>query len=132
MILQSRVSFEILWKIKFSFSTCPRPNKARYVHNRLNMWSHEITWQIKNIPPSSQCLWSPNLSLTQKFAWTLSGLVRSLYLHLQKTHGHQTRQGTGLPWETPNLRAAWPFDHMTKWQFGKLILPLLQDLRLAG
>ena len=92
------------------------------LYKPVNMWSHEITWHIKNIAsPVSQCLWSPNLSgwwhnarsshpyilMTSKWG----GLVRSrdklntLYPHLWKTHGHQTRLGVNLPWETPTLKA---------------------------
>ena len=46
------------------------------------------------------------------------GLVRSreklnTYLHLQKTYGHQTRQGGNSPRQTPNLNVIWLFDHMT-------------------
>ena len=37
----------------------------------------------------------------------------SKYLHLQKTHGHQTRQGADLQWEVPILKATWFFDQVT-------------------
>ena len=42
----------------------------------------------------------------------------TLNLRLQKTHGHQTSQGTDLQWEIPILKATWPFDHVTdeKWR----------------
>ena len=39
--------------------------------------------------------------------------LNTLYLHLQKTHGHQTGQSADLMWETPILKAAWPFNHVT-------------------
>ena len=32
------------------------------------------------------------------------------YLHLQKTREHQI---TDLQWESPILKAIWPFDHVT-------------------
>ena len=118
--LQSR-DLEVMWKMKFSLSTCPRSNKARYVHNRLNMWSHEITRQIKNIPPSSQCLWSPNLSLTQKFPWTLNKVVswdhytctyrRPMDIKLGKVLAYRERlptlrkelHGPLITWQSDNL-----------------------------
>ena len=31
-------------------------------HNLSNMWLREINWQIRNVSPLSQCLWSSNLS----------------------------------------------------------------------
>ena len=46
------------------------------------------------------------------------GLVRlrdklnTLYFHLQKTHGHQTRLGADLPWEPPPLKQ---HDPLTTW-----------------
>ena len=77
--------------------------------------------------PLIQCLWSSNLSgwwhtarsSLHKFKWPLHEVVlwshifklNTLYLHLQKTHGHQTRQGTDLSWEAPILKAKWPFGH---------------------
>ena len=42
----------------------------------------------------------------------LHGKLNKLYLHLQKTHEHQNRQGVGLLWETRTLKATWLFDHM--------------------
>ena len=110
------------------------------------MWSHEVTWQIKNIiPPPSQCLWSPNLSrwwhaarsshpkicMTPKW----SGLVRSrdklntLYLHLQKTHEH--RNWLDLSWEVPNLKAEWPFDHVTIWKINISTFTRLMTTKLG-
>ena len=41
------------------------------------------------------------------------GKLNTLYLHLQKTHEHQTRQGAGLQSETPILKVILPFDHVT-------------------
>ena len=37
----------------------------------------------------------------------------TLYLHLQKTHGHQTRQGGDLSWEASTIKAFWPSYHVT-------------------
>ena len=47
------------------------------------------------------------------------GLVESCdklntYIHLQKTHDHQTRQGTDLPLEPPFLKVTWAFDYVIK------------------
>ena len=39
--------------------------------------------------------------------------LNTLYLHLQKTHNHQIKQGTDLKWEAPIYKATWPFDHLT-------------------
>ena len=39
--------------------------------------------------------------------------LNTLYLHLQKTCEHKTRQGADLQWEAPTFKAAWPFDHVT-------------------
>ena len=35
------------------------------------------------------------------------------YLHLQKTHGHQTNVGADLQWEAHILKVTWTFDHVT-------------------
>ena len=44
--------------------------------------------------------------------WTCEALLQIKYYY-QKTHGHQTRQGADLPWESPSLKATWLFDHVT-------------------
>ena len=44
--------------------------------------------------------------------------LNSLYLHLQKTRVHQNRQGTGLKWEAPILKAILPFDYVTNLRSG--------------
>ena len=79
-------------------------------HNPLNIWSRDVQWQIINIiSPLSKYLWSPNLSgwwhTARSFHSLIrmnpqyGGLVRSseklitLYLHLLKIQGHQTKQG---------------------------------------
>ena len=57
---------------------------------------------------------------THKFTQPLNRVVmwdhvnlNTLTLHLQKTHGHQARQGADLQWETHTINATWPFDHVT-------------------
>ena len=101
------------------------------LHEPLNMWSHEVTWQIKNIiHPLSQCLWLPNLTTWSYTAmgshslvpitpqWV--GLVRpcyklnELYLYLQNIHGRQTRQDSDLTWDAPTLKVTLLFDYVTK------------------
>ena len=91
-------------------------------HNLLNMWSRDATWQIINISPLLQCPWPLNLIRwwhTVTSSHPQGSLVRScdklnaLYLHLQKTHGHQTRPSAALPWVVPTLKAAWHFDYVT-------------------
>ena len=47
-------------------------------------WLCGVTWQVK---------------------WVMSPL--------QKTHGNPTRRGADLKWETPILKATWPFGHVT-------------------
>ena len=39
--------------------------------------------------------------------------LNTLYFHLQKIYGHQTRQGAVLLWEAPTLKAISPIDDMT-------------------
>ena len=39
--------------------------------------------------------------------------LSKLYLHLQNTRGHQTKQGADLQWEAPILKFKWLFDHVT-------------------
>ena len=54
-----------------------------------------------------------------KFAWPWSGHVwpshklNTLFLHLQKFHEHETRQGDDLQWESLIVKATWPYDHVT-------------------
>ena len=77
-------------------------------YNTLNMCSREVTWQVKNIITFllSQCLWLQVLSgwwHTASSSPQSGDLARScdnlntLYLHLQKIHGHKTWQGSDLP-----------------------------------
>ena len=35
------------------------------------------------------------------------------YIHLQKNHGHQTRQSVDLPWGPPTIKTIWLFYHVT-------------------
>ena len=50
----------------------------------------------------------------------LRGFARSrdeyntLYLHLERTNGNQTRQGDDLTWEALIMKTTWPLDHVTK------------------
>ena len=98
-------------------------------YNPLNICSRESIWQIMNIkPPLSRCVWSQDLSgwwhvarssnLWIRVTPQWSGHVRShgklnaLYLHRQKTRGHQTKQGAELQWEVPILNAIGPLDYV--------------------
>ena len=85
------------------------------------MWSREVMRQIKNIIfPLSQCVCHqiiirsshPLIRMTPQW----DGLLKSCdkLNTLQKTHGHQTRQGADLPWEFPILKAKSSFDHVPK------------------
>ena len=38
--------------------------------------------------------------------------LNKLYLHLQKTHGHYTRQGAKLPRGAPNIKPTLSFDQL--------------------
>ena len=55
-----------------------------------------------------------------------------LYLHLQKTHGYQTRQSADLPWEAHILKAIWPIWSRDQcevmWQLQQILPSLSQDL----
>ena len=130
-------------------------------HKLLNMWSRNITGQIKKtISPLSQCLWSqsvdqsidPKVCLSCDVSWRhvylgnheTGGIVRSsdklsTFLLLQDTHGRQSRQGDDLPWENPTIIDTWPYltreQYKITWQSEKLISLLSQDLwplNLAG
>ena len=46
--------------------------------------------------------------------------LNTLYIHLQKTHEHQTKEGDDWQWDAPILKATWPFDHMTFENFKNL------------
>ena len=132
-------------KSNFYVSTCYRsmvPNHGKVVtyceglpptnsHKLLNMWSRNITGQIKKIiSPLSQCLWSQSVDqsidlkvcLSCDVSWRhvylgsheTGGIVRSsdklsTFLLLQDTHGRQSRQGDDLPWENPTIIATWPY-----------------------
>ena len=95
------------------------------------MCSREVTWQIKNISPLSQCLWSQNLSGDVTYRKELPPINShdpsmrcscEITWH-KKTHHistcrrpmdiNQTRQGADFQWEAPTFKAAWPFDHVT-------------------
>ena len=99
-------------------------------HHEDKCWG-EVTWQIKNvIYPLSQYLWSQKFlgwSETTRYShpyiWMLSqqgghvrsrGKLNTLYIHLQKIHGHQTRQGADLHREASILRTT-PRDALIKW-----------------
>ena len=45
--------------------------------------------------------------------------LNTLNLHLQRIHGHQTRQGADLQWQPFILKAILPFDHVTMWSHVK-------------
>ena len=93
-----------------------------------NMWSREVMRQIKNISPLSQSLWSPNLSgwwhptrsshlrmcMTPKRGSLVGSRdkLNTLYLHLQKTHGHYTRQGAKLPRRASKIKPTLSFDQL--------------------
>ena len=107
----------------------------------------QVTNQNTIISVLSQCLYSQDLPgswhtvrNSQPYIYMTpqwGGHVRwhnkshTLYLHLQETCGHQTRQGVVLLWEAPTHKATWPFDQrdVTR-QFEKFKLPLSQDLEL--
>ena len=82
-------------------------NKKHYLHHRnayvYKTYHGDILWRAP----------------THIFAWPWGWQVRScnklntLYLHLQETHGHQTRQGVVLLWKVTTLKATWPFDYVT-------------------
>ena len=40
--------------------------------------------------------------------------IKYIYLHLQETSGHQTRQDTVFLWEAPTLKVIRLFDDLTK------------------
>ena len=60
--------------------------------------------------PLPECLWPPNLI---KYKLNTNDKLNTLYLHLQKTNKHHTRQGSDLQWEASILKATWPFDYVT-------------------
>ena len=175
MILRSRGFVRSRGKLNFYVSTCNRsmvPNHGKVLtycegfppinsHKLLNMWSRNITGQIKKtISPLSQCLWSqsvdqsidPKVCLSCDVSWRhvylgnheTGGIVRSsdklsTFLLLQDTHGRQSRQGDDLPWENPTIIDTWPYltreQYKITWQSEKLISLLSQDLwplNLAG
>ena len=122
-------------------------------HNLLDMCSREITWQIKNtISPLSQCLCShdlpvwwhilrsshPYISITSQRGGHVGSRYKlnTLYLHLQGTYRHQTRQGAVLLKKTcTNLShiTLWLYDQRkVVWQFEKFIFPLSQNLWLLN
>ena len=118
-------------------------------HNPLNMCSQEVTWQTKNIisPQDLSKRWhtprssNPDISITSQWGHVRSrDKLNTLYLHLQKTHRHQTSQGADLQWwclvadlhwltvvmeaggdlqvkeptyGAPILKERWLFDHVT-------------------
>ena len=98
-------------------------------HDLLNTSSPLV--QIKNISQLLQSLWLQDLSEWWHIArsshpWIRMtpewcGYLRSgdklntLYLHLQITHEHQTRQGADFQWEAPILKATF-FNHVTTWK----------------
>ena len=46
-------------------------------------------------------------------SWRSCDKFNILYLHLQKTYGHQTRWGVDLVWQASILKATWTYDHET-------------------
>lgn len=38
--------------------------------------------------------------------------LNTLYLHLQETHGQQTKQDADLQWVAAIVKAKWPFDYV--------------------
>ena len=44
--------------------------------------------------------------------WNLLQQLKALYLHFYNDYGYQTWLGCDLPWERPNHKVTWRFDHV--------------------
>ena len=124
------------------------------LHNTLNMWSHENTWDIKNVvSPLSQCLLSPNLSewwhtkmishssiqmtphscscdVTQQIKCYISTCKRPVETKLRKVLTYRERPP---PLALNNPLITWPIK--VRWKFEKFVSLLSQHLwmlNLAG
>ena len=70
-----------------------------------------------------------------KFAWPWRGQVspgdklNTLFLHLQKFHEHETRQGADLQWESLIIKATWPYDHVTNGKSRDNFKPICNQIK---
>ena len=122
---------KVTWQIKYFLSPLVLPMATKNgkvvtncerlspinLHNPLNMQSHEVTWKIENIISSlSRCLWLPPINVhdpSRRWSCEVMWHIKYFISTLQRTHEHQTEQGTDLPWEASTYKATWPFDHVT-------------------
>ena len=84
-------------------------NKKIYFHDH-NAYGHK-TYQRSDSTRSSHSY----IRMTSKWVDHVRsrGKLNALYLQLQKTHKHPTRQVVDLQGEAPIFEATWYFDHVT-------------------
>ena len=90
--------------------------KSSYLHHH-NAYGHKTYWRC-NITRGVPSVISHALSMKWwcEVTWQIK---KTLYLHLQKTHEHQTSQGASLYWEPPILKVTWPFDNVSNVKSGE-------------
>ena len=67
-----------------------------------------VTRLIRVVQYKTKNSLNPSMKLSFDFTQQVKYII-----HLQETHGHQTKQGADLFWDAPTLKVTWHYDHVT-------------------
>ena len=85
-------------------------------HDPLNMYSREVTWQIKTAKLTYHIAYSHQTFQGGEISLRSYILYDALYFQLHKTNEHETKQSDDLPCEAPTLKVRWPYvGHVKSW-----------------